>query len=577
MPTAHPIRWEHLPQPSDSELGGFLAHTKQLKLKPLISKLLWQRGIRDADSATTFLDPKFSNLETSFEQLYDTKGAAELILSVGKTGARFFIYGDYDVDGITSTSMLWSFLYRELKLQALPFVPHRSRQGYGLNLDYAHSWLQKELYETTTTAVLILVDTGIREGEAIAELKKTYKNLKVVVVDHHEFPVGADSNNPLPEADTLVHPLHEKSTLFPHEQCTGALVWQLLAAIKAKQGREIGTDHLDLAALATVADMMPLTGINRIIVKYGLEQLEKTDNLGLRQLIEVANIKKPHRAYQLGFQIGPRINAAGRIGEPLQAVRLLSTTNFGQAQALARELDQLNRKRQQLTQTALKQLHNNIELDSLHIDYDESWEEGIIGLIAGKVQDRQGIPALAITKLANGREVGSARSNDSLHITDFLERLKDYLDRFGGHAQAAGFTLKPGKLAEFMQAAQNLGRELIDSEKLGKKIKIAGQLKAPELSLELVDQLSLLEPFGLGNPEPEFLLADLVVSEIKTLGASGDHLKLFSPDFPAATEALWFSAPKQITPGRYSFVGSLGSNTWNGQTSCQFKIARIYS
>lgn len=382
----------------------------------------------------------------SFEKLFNTKKAAKEIVKSVKDGKKIVIHGDFDADGICSVSMLWEFLFKEvseklnIKVDIIPYIPSRVDQGYGLTESSVNDVLE------LGGQLLISVDCGVRDRELIKEFKKE-KGLDFVITDHHQPPsdLGTDLEYP------LVHPMYP-SHEYPDTNICGAFVtFLLIQAIKSQlyMDTEINenTKGLDLVTMATVTDLMPLQGINRVVVKYGIEQIKKGRRVGLSELIKVAGIEqKDIDSYHLGYVLGPRINAAGRIGSPLDAVKLLVSEKEEVCKSISEILNETNYQRQFMTQNGLDEAIGRIgeSNDKLLFVVGDDWHEGIVGLIAGKLNERYHRPVLVGTRGEEGIR-GSARSIPGFNVTSALSKCDKYLDRYGGHDLAAGFTVKKGK------------------------------------------------------------------------------------------------------------------------------------
>jgi len=565
-------------QPTD--LAEFIKFESSCKLnyqfEPLFIKLLWQRGIKNLDQLATFLKADLANLLKAARQIYDIDKAAQEIIRAVKNNTPIIIYGDYDVDGITSTSLLWRFLYRDLKANVIPFVPDRKVEGYGLNLAKIRELAGKdELGNKLTRKLLITVDCGIRDKDLIAQIRQELPLLDVLVTDHHQLP---DYNN-LP-ATIIVHPQHPLSTLNNEskEMCACAVVWLLISVIKDLLNIAQSSQYLELVALATVCDVMPLGGINREFVKLGLEELKKTSVAGLRALLRVTKLETSElSSYHLGYILGPRLNASGRIGNAMQAVRLLTTDLVPSAGKIAGELDLLNQKRQELTKAALKNVKEFVagSSENIIIVANSEWEEGIIGLIAGKLQQEFNLPAIALTQKNKEHWVGSARSNQNIDITKLISSQQKILVKYGGHSQAAGLTVSTQNLAEFMTNIRAEAKLNIDPKLLETNIKYDLEIRLEDLKSKFFEQLNLLEPYGNKNEEPLFKFSNLTIKDYSLIG-NGNHIKLYPHvDLADKLELIWFNFslnPDIFNYPAHDFLGIVGYNKWQGNLFPQVKI-----
>jgi len=545
---------------------------KKLKNDDLVKYLLKKRGIKDAEN---FLNPSLENIP-SYEKLYNTKKAAKRILKCIKAGKKIAIHGDYDSDGICATSLLWNFLYRDLakhldtKIDVVPYIPSRIDQGYGLT--------ESSLDDVITLGanLLISVDCGVRDKVLINKYIEE-KKLDFVITDHHQPPedIASDLNY------TLVHQMYPGKEYPDKEICGTTVVFLLIQALKAETGMDTeineNTKGLDLVALSTVTDMMPLVGVNRIFVTYGLKQIQKGARLGFRMLTLRAGIEpKDIDTYHLGYLIGPRINAAGRIGSPLEAVKLLVSTDEKQCQEIANDLNDVNFSRQKMTSDILENAKMNIvETDNLIFVLGNGWHEGIIGLVAGKLGEEFYKPVLVATN-NEGVVKGSARSIKGFNITKTLEKYEMYLERFGGHELAAGFTAKLETIEEFRTEITNYANETITKENLTRDVKIDLNLDAEDVSYALINNLKALEPYGYGNPKPLVYLEEVIVVKKYIMGKEKSHMKLMVKG--TGVELLniilfnCFEDTEKINENdSIDVIGYPSVNVWNGNETIQFQ------
>lgn len=562
------------------------------KYKEIIGTILFNRHIKSKKNLSTY----FASLEKvspSFKQMFDAEGAAKKIINAVKEGKKIYIYGDFDADGVSASAILWDFLYREMpKLldfrqvtskngSILPYIPQRD-DGYGLS-EEALNKLQENGAD-----LIITVDCGIRDVELITKFVE--KGLDFIVTDHH-----VPSEN-LPHAlpYTIVHPMYPGHEFTYETICGATVAYYLVQAILAQvldfsEVFKQSNKYLDLVALATVTDIMPLDGLNRALVQEGLKLVNKGRRLGMKTLIQISGgVLGTIESYHLGFLIGPRINAAGRIGSAMDALRLLVTEDDEQARKLSVKLNNLNKERQALTTKLLKQSYSQVNKDwspnqKLVFVVGKGWKEGIVGLVAGKLQEEYNRPTFVITQITTktGTEIrGSARSIRGFDITEAIGKCKGYLVRYGGHKQAAGFTVKSDKLDDFRDAITKEAELQIDKKMLAKKIQLDAIVETTELTLDLVNSLEMLKPFGYGNRRPRLLLRDIVVVEKKPMGSDKQnpkHMKLlFKGDSIGISEAIMFNCSEDF--GRIEeddvldLVGFLDINEWNGVTSVQFKV-----
>jgi len=546
---------------------------KEKKINDILEYIIKSREIKDSEH---FLSPSLEEIPDS-SSLFDSMSAAKLIIESVNKGKKIVIHGDFDSDGICATSLLWDFLYRELseflekKVDVIPYIPNRIEQGYGLTEDSLKDVLE------LGGELLISVDCGVRDEKLIAKYQK--KNLSVIITDHHQPPEDLSLELSYP----LVHQMYPNHE-YPFTQiCGTAVVFLLIQEIRKQVGMDyiisIESKGLDLVALATVTDLMPLTGINRIFVSYGLKQIATGSREGLRQLCLRAGINfKDINSYHLGYLIGPRINAAGRIGSPMNAVKLLVSNNEKTCNEISSELDQLNFQRQKLTQDIKEQSEEQIvnKNQKLLFLLGENWHEGVIGLVAGKLLEEFHIPVIVATH--NGDLIkGSARSIKGFNITEALSKFDKYLDRFGGHELAAGFTAKVDTIDEFIAKFVNYAGEVITDEMLISKLKVDLLLESDQINKKLLDDLSLLEPFGYGNPRPTICLSNLVVYRKTVMGKEENHLKLVvkGNGIDMLTVVLFGAGEDKDEIEKDSIIDVVGYpdlNIWNGNENVQFNV-----
>lgn len=546
---------------------------KKVSTDDLVKYLLKRRKIKKVED---FLNPSLDDIP-SFEQLHGAKEAAKKIVEYAKAGKKIVIHGDYDSDGISATSIVWSFLYRDLskyldiKVDVTPYIPSRIDQGYGLT--------ESSLNDVISLGgeLLISVDCGVRDKELINQYVVD-KKLDFVITDHHQPPEDIDKDLTY----TLVHQMFPGAEYPDREICGTSVAFLLVQAIKAEVGMDTKIDEntqgLDLVALATITDIMPLTGVNRIFVKYGLKQLQKGTRLGLRMLALRAGIEpKDIDTYHLGYVIGPRINAAGRIGSPLEAVKLLVSNDEEQCKNISNDLNDINFSRQQMTTEILDVAKKNItETDNMIFVLGSGWHEGIIGLVAGKLEEEYYKPVLVATN-NEGVIKGSARSIKGFNITKTLEKYEIYLERFGGHELAAGFTAKLETIEEFRKEIIGYANENITQDNLKRDVQIDLNLESGDITNSLINNLKALEPYGYGNPKPLIYLENLVVVKKYIMGKERIHMKLMvkGTGIELLTVVLFncFDDIEKVNENdTIDIIGYPSINAWNGNETVQFQV-----
>ncbi|TSC87809.1 MAG: single-stranded-DNA-specific exonuclease [Microgenomates group bacterium Gr01-1014_16] len=511
----------------------------------IIQKLLAARGLKSKKSVDEFFHPVHPS---EIKSPFDPEPAIKLIKSHIKKGNKIAIYGDYDVDGICSTAILWETLYQDYK-NVFPHIPHRREEGYGLSIAGIDHCLSQG------AKLIITVDNGIVAHDQIKYCRD--QGCDIIIIDHHE------KSDQLPNANVI---LHSTNT------CAAGLTWFFCRDLQKIEHWTLNFEHLSLVALAVICDIVPLLGINRSFAKFGLEELNKTQRPGLLALFEEAAIKPLITPYHVGFIIGPRLNAAGRLEHAIDSLRLLCTKDSAKARQLALHLGETNRARQDLTLQSTEHALNSINLTNLLVVAHESYDEGIIGLIAAKLVEKHHRPAIAIS-IGEKISKGSARSIPGFHITDHLRSYSHLLENVGGHAMAAGFTIDNSRIQDLISSISNPD---IPADLLIKKQRIDLEIPLGFVNLDLWIAIQKFEPFGLGNPTPVFLTKNVQISNIRKMGKLNQHLKFNAGDF----EAVYFNVP--LDAERYpldavDLVYQIGENTWNGTTKLQLIVKDIQS
>ncbi|HUO07202.1 MAG TPA: single-stranded-DNA-specific exonuclease RecJ, partial [Phycisphaerae bacterium] len=513
----------------------------QLRLPPLITRILLHRGLSTPEAAAAFLDPKFKDLHSPW-LLPNMHAAADRILQAVRQNEKITLYGDYDVDGITGTTMLWHTL-KQAGADVHYYIPHRVDEGYGLNPDAVRSIIQ------SGTTLLITIDCGC---SAIAPITLARQlGADVIVSDHHEFA----GNGELPPANAIVHPRLTTDptphTPYPNPDLCGAgvafkLAWATSQKIcgtekVSEQYRHLLMEFTALTALGTIADVVPLTGENRIIVRHGLTQLLRTQNPGLRALIDAAGYANGERKIDctaVGFALAPRLNAAGRMGHANEAVELLTTATPDRAEEIAQYLESQNRQRQsterKMLEIAKQQIENrNSKIenqDNVLVVSHESFHVGVVGIVASRLVDLYYRPTFVLAHSAGETSLelhGSARSISGFELHRAIEHVRDLLITGGGHAMAGGVKLPLANLDAFRDRLNTFAAERLNEDLLTPALNLDGLLTLDDCRTDIIAHLEKLEPFGRGNPTPRFLVQNVKLSAPpRRVGATGAHLQL---------------------------------------------------
>ncbi len=541
---------------------------------PVLRRLLFNRGHGTEAAAKAFLaaEPGF---DTDPFQLTGMQLAVDRIQLAIKNGERIAIYGDYDVDGVTATALLAQTL-EHLGGSIIPYIPNRFDEGYGLNKEAL-----THLKEEDGVRLVITVDCGIRSPDEARHCLNI--GLDLIISDHHHPLAGS-----LPEALAVVNP-KQPGDVYPDKHLAGVgIAYKISQALIGSSPTPPGSaglrleDLQDLVALGTVADLAPLIGENRSLVRRGLRELRRTRRQGLYSLAAAANMEiGATTAGQIGFILGPRLNAAGRLESARQSLELLCTGDRIRAGQIAQELDVQNRRRQELTRQTQEKAEvlatsddpNPILLFAAH----EEFNPGVVGLAASRLAEVYYRPAIVAAK-GEGETRGSCRSIPEFHITDALDRCADLLVRHGGHMSAAGFTVQNQKLPELIMRLKALAREQLGSQELRPTLLADMELSLSELDFDLLGEISKLQPTGYGNPDATFVTRQAKVKTSRVVGAEGRHLKLTLEDEKGATlDAIGFrmGPQREGLPQRVDLAYALEANEYNGRVSLQLNLKDI--
>jgi len=556
--------------PSDVNLQKYLSGS--LSISPVIAQLLINRGMADIDKIKSFLKSDVSELYNPFLM----KGMSEAVSRIKRALAKkekILIHGDYDVDGVTATALLF-FGLKEFGAEPVYFIPDRLTEGYGLGSNGVEEAVKIK------ASLVITVDCGISSHEEVEALNK--HGIDVVVTDHHEPP------RILPNAHAVINP-HQKGCAYPDKFLSGvSIAFKLCQALGAELNSRNFWKHLDLVALGTVSDIAPILGENRILVKEGLKLLKNGgSNKGVKALIEVSGIKKDKiGAFEIGFILGPRINAAGRLGYAGIAVELLLTEDDTRARELAKKLNEANQERQKIEKNTLKEALSKMEKDINFKDHrvivlhNEDWHAGVMGIVASRISDRFNRPAILIsTKDGVGR--GSGRSIENFHLFEALASCEGFLKEYGGHQYACGLTILEENLPGFIKLINELAKDTMKTEDLAQSLSIDMETGLDALDRKTIEDIEALEPFGEGNPEPVFCSRNLRLAQpVRVL--KGEHLKFQVTDGKKKFDAIGFGMAKDgdielalKDCGSFDMAYTVSINNWQGINTIQLKIEDI--
>lgn len=557
-------RWRIMPgQPTtESELSTALG------VHPVVAKLLVNRGITTVAAGTEFLHGTLDTLLDPF----GLKGMTEAVAAIEKALAAkepIVVYGDYDVDGITATSLLYRFL-KKCDAQVSYYIPERQSEGYGLNAEALEHIIEQG------AKLVITVDCGISSHDIVAGVKD---RLPMIITDHHNAP------EIIPNSVAVINP-KQPGCLYEDKNLSGVgVAFKLCQALWLKRTGQPYLDDLDIVALGTVADVVPLIGENRVIVEAGLRKMNDAPNLGIAALIDVAGLNdKKITAGHIGFTLAPRLNAAGRVTHATRAVELLTTADPDTAQAVAEELQATNMERQAIERS----IHEEARLDVVNqgegadkviVVAGEGWHPGVIGIVASRLVEEFYKPTMVIS-VHDGIGKGSCRSIENCNIYEALKSAEDLLLQFGGHHQAAGFSIDEANIPALRERLTQYCKEHLTDEDYVPIVDIDATMTAADVNIELIDQIGTLEPYGMGNSTPIFALPDATVRDVYLMGHQKNHCKIIldGPGDTALDAIAWQGEAyhSEIYPGESVRVAfSLQKNEWQGRVTPQLIIQDI--
>lgn len=536
----------------------------------LQAKVFLSRGIDNVEVINKFFNPTLEDLNDPF-LLKDMNLAVGRVIQAVKKKEKILIYGDYDVDGVTSTSILYKFL-KEQNADVGYYIPDRFNEGYGFSKSSVKKIINMQV------DLVITVDCGTTALKESRDLSK--EGIDMVITDHHEC------KEQLPIVSALVNP-QRPDCLYPNKNLSGVgVAFKLVKGLSIEMNVEIKQlPLLALVALGTVADVLPLTGENRVLVKFGIGEINKTSNIGLKSLMnEVGILDRKVTTSDIGYILAPRINAAGRMGNSAVAVELLTTDNQVVAKEIASKLNKQNKQRQEIEKKIFEEVVGKIEKEiNIKKSYvmvvsGEKWHQGVIGIVASKITEKYNKPCVLIS-ISEGIGKGSARSIEGLNLFNALVFCERTLEKFGGHEMAAGLTVREDKINEFIKLINQYASSFIDVHSYIQKIKIDTIIKSGEVTLENARQLSLLEPFGIDNPEPLFKFENAKIVEISAVGNANSHLKLKIENNNIKIDAIAFNKGELINKYKRADIIDIACildiNSWQGRECVQLKVEDI--
>lgn len=547
---------------------------EQLKSRYNVSEMfartLINRGLDNIDKVNKFMNADINDLYDPF-LMTDMEAAVDRILVAIEENEKICIYGDYDVDGITSTALCVNIL-RKLEADVMYYIPVRAEEGYGLNME-AIDYIAEQ-----GVNLIVTVDCGIRSVDVVEKVNEI--GINIIITDHHEC------GDALPEACAVVNP-HRSDSTYPYKELAGVgVAFKLMQGVTESIGYpEILYDVIDIAAVGTIADIVPLMDENRIIVKNGLEKLMITENIGLKALIDISDLKdKQITSYNIAFIIAPRINAAGRLADAGRCVELLITEDEALAYEIAKELEVENKERQrieaEILDQAITKVTENKDYDSNKIlILDElNWHPGVIGIVASRIVEQFSKPSILIGK---DKEVGkgSGRSMSGFNLYEAMNKCSELFEKFGGHEMAAGLTIKASNIEAFRKKINEIAEEMLQGKELVPEILVDYKLEPADINLQTAKQLKELEPFGMGNPNPNFVCRNMQVLDKKLVGANNKHLSLNLYDGKNNVKGIAFNMGNLYnvlsSNKKIDIICCMDINQWNNNETVQLVIKDI--
>lgn len=549
--------WIKRKEISPNEIDDF---SKKHKYNKILSELLLERDLTDESKLEEFLNADISRLQDPFG-LHDMDKALEIIDEAVESNSKIAIYGDYDADGVTSTSIM-KLTLKKLGIDPIFYIPDRFKDGYGPNLD-VYKFLAEQNID-----LLITVDNGVSGKDEIKYLKD--QGIKVIVTDHHDLP------KELPEADAIVHPtIPGAEYVCPYLSGAG-VAFKIADALLGDDALEL----IDLAAIGTVADSVPLLGENRVIVTEGLKRMSQNNHVGLSELIKKCKLKINNMSEEdIGFKIAPRINALGRLANASSGVELLTTGDASFAKEIVDETEEINKERQGIVSKVYDDAQSQVEEqkdNGVLVLSGKDWHQGILGIVASRVVEQTHKPTLVLQLDGDsGIYKGSGRSPEGFNLFTALDHYRDMFVAFGGHAQACGFSVEESKLNELTEKLQSETSKQ-DFDVNGSVDEIFDlELNISDLDFDLIKTISNLAPFGMGNPKPVIKLKNVGLNQIQSIGKDGTHLKVKVTANNHQVDAIGFGMyqkAKNLPTNICDVYGELGVNEWAGRKNLQLMI-----
>ncbi len=561
----HKSRWQKNIKTFDDSLD----YAEEFHLSNKIVDLLRHRGLASREAFQKYLNPDIKDLYDPF-LLKGMNILVDEVTAIKENNGKIVIYGDYDVDGITSISLLYLYL-KSVGISVAYYIPNRFDEGYGINSEAL------DKIKEMGCDLLITVDCGITSVAEAAHAKKI--GLPLIITDHHECQEA------LPDCLCIINP-KQSDCDYPFDMLAGAgIALKIVQALSGDAFSNIYHPYMEISAIGTIADIAPLVDENRIIAKHGLKSLENTKNIGLKSLLEVADLTgKELNSGHIGFGLGPRLNAAGRVDSAELGVKLLTTNSLHEGQAISEELNQLNKQRQEMEQSIIQACIDQVETHKLYNDKilvlsGEGWHTGVIGIVASRIAERYYKPTI-ILNIENGVAKGSARSVGDFSIFDAMHRSKALFDKFGGHKAAAGVSMPEKNVGQLKIAVNKYADDVMTSKDFYPRLTIEAEVSSADIAHDFAESIDSLKPFGLGNPKPCFVYNGLIVDTVRWLGKEQQHLKMSVHDGSRVYDCIKFNGSdderKIRTGDEVDVAFTLDINKFRGVETLQFALKDVF-
>lgn len=558
------------PLVNDYDIKDIEEISKKFDITPISAKILLNRQLKTFDDINEFLYPDFKYFENAAVYKDLEKGCRRILEAV-KNHEKILVYGDYDVDGVTSISQ-FMILLSASGADISYYVPERESEGYGISSDF----IQKIKSGEINIDLLITVDCGIAEIEKVHEINSLNKD--IIILDHHQC------GDVIPSAYATINPKQKDCPSKNKQLCASGLSFKFLRHLNSfLKVKDVEHKLLELACLGTIADIVDLIGDNRIITYNGLKYINDTKIIGLKKLIEKAGIsEKRIESFHIGYILAPRINAAGRMSSANKAVRLMLTTDESEAEELASELENLNLVRKQTEQEIFDEAVSKIETDCLFkknviVVHGTNWHEGVLGIVSSKITEKYDKPSIVIS-VKDGMGKGSARSLPYLDIYHALQHTDEYLVKYGGHKLAAGLTVSGDNISQFSNELNKYIEHVVGEENTYKEILVDSYIESKDITYRLYNEIYRFEPFGHGNPKPIFALKDVILKDLKRVGANGNHLSFRLCDAENDIPVIGFGKMnllEKILAKPCSYIVSINNNEFKGNNNLQLVLLNI--